>query len=78
MKQISSAGNVRLRNPDRSTRYLMAMLVALSCLIDTALLSELVNIITAGRPMRPAICATLLAAGMPLMADQFSRRPAGS
>ena len=56
----------------------MAMLVALSTLIDTVLLFELVNIITAGRPIRPAICAALLAAGLPLMAEQFSRRLAGS
>jgi hypothetical protein len=78
VKQISGAENIRLRIPDRSTRCLMAMLVALSTLIDMVLLFELVNVITAGRPIRPAICATLLAAGLPLMADQFSRRPASS
>jgi hypothetical protein len=55
VKQIPGSESIRLRIPDRSTRCLMAMLVALSTLIDTVLLFELVNIITAGRPIRPAI-----------------------
>jgi hypothetical protein len=52
----------------------MALIVAVSALIDIALIFELVNIINAGHLIRPAICATLLSAGLLITADEFSRR----
>lgn len=74
MDRTSVAGDTCQGTASGSTQCLMALIVAVSALIDIALIFELVNIINAGHLIRPAICATLLSAGLLITADEFSRR----
>jgi hypothetical protein len=48
-----------------------ALLMAASCLIDAALLFEVLNLLATGRLISPAICALFVAAALPVTAEEF-------
>jgi hypothetical protein len=64
-------GNIRLQDLSLSARCLIVFFLTFGCLIDAALLIELISMFSSGTVIRPAICALLITAAIPLMAEVF-------